>query len=186
MAEPLTRVPLALVQGTTVAWRFESADYLPADGWSLLYAFEGPSTLNVAAGADGAGFLTSLTGAQTAALLPGVYVWQGFASRSTPTVERVAVCAGSLEVVLDLQASPATGQQKTHARRMVELLEAVLEGRATDGQLRMSINGRSIDRIPPLELLAMRDRYRSEVRAEEAAAAQGVRPGRRRPIKARF
>lgn len=186
MADPLTRVPLALVQGTTVAWTWSHGDFAPADGWSLLYAFEGPSTLNKAATVEGTGFRVDLTGAETAALLVGFYKWQAFASRSTPPAERVAVGAGALEVCLDLQASAATGQQKTHAQRMIELLEAVLEGRATDGQLGMSINGRSITRIPPLELRQLLVVYRAELRAEAAAAAQGATPGKRRTIKVRF
>lgn len=186
MPQPLTRPPLALVQGTTVAWYFDEAGFAPADGWSLLYAFEGPSTLNVAATVEGTRFRVDLSGAQTSPLGVGAYLWQAFASRSTPTVERVQVGAGALEVFLDLQASTATGQQKTHARRMLEAIEAQLEGRASDGQKSMSINGRSLDRHTLAELMDARRIYLAEVRAEDAATAQGATPGKRRRIKVRF
>lgn len=184
MAEK-TRPPLVLVQNTTAAWRFEHADFDPSDGWSLLYAFEGPSTLNKAAVADGTGFAVSLTEADTA-LGVGVYVWQAFAERSTPTAERVLVAAGRMEVVLDLEASAATGQQKSFNRRMVEAIQATLEGTATAGQLSMSINGRSLNRIPLPDLMKALTYFEGRLRAEEAAEEQGAKPGRRRRIKVRF
>lgn len=186
MPDPLSRVPMALVQGTSVSWRWEDSDFNPADGWALIYAFEGPSPLNVAGVADGTGFLVSLTTVQTAGLGVGFYRWQAFAARSVPSVERVQVAAGALEVVLDLLVSTASTEQKSHARRMVEALEAALEGRATDGQKSMSINGRSIERIPILELSQLLATYRQRLRAEEAAEAQGATPGKRRRIKVRF
>lgn len=186
MPQPLTRVPTAIVQGVSVAWTWSNADYLPADGWGLVYAFEGPSSLDVAGVVEGDGFRVDLTTAQTAALLPGFYRWQAFVARAAPTAERELVAAGALEVCLDLEASAATGQQKSFARRMVEALQAQLEGRATDGQSAMTINGRSISRIPILELEQALTRFESKLRAEEAALAQGATPGKRRPIKVRF
>lgn len=186
MPEPLTRVPTCIVQGTSVSWRWSSSDFDPGAGWALDYAIEGPTNLDVLATAEGDGFRVDLAPDATSPLVAGFYRWQAFASNAGPPEERVLVAAGALEVVADYAASAGTVQLKTHARRMLEALEAVLEGRATDGQLRMSINGRSIDRIPLPELMAARDRYRREVAAETAAEEQGARAGRRRRIKARF
>lgn len=186
MPQPLTRVPTAIVQGVSVAWTWSNGDYLPADGWGLVYAFEGPTDFNAVAVVDGDGFRVDLTTVQTAALLPGFYRWQAFVARSVPTTERELVGAGALEVCLDLLTSSATGQQKSFARRMVEAIQAQLEGRATDGQSSMSINGRAISRIPILELEQILTRFESRLRAEEAALAQGATPGKRRPVKVRF
>lgn len=186
MPQPLTRVPTAIVQGVSVAWTWSSGDYLPADGWTLVYAFEGPSALDVAGVVDGDGFRVDLTTVQTASLLPGFYRWQAFVARGGPPAERELVGAGALEVCLDFLTSSATGQQKSFARRMVEAIQAQLEGRATDGQASMSINGRSISRIPILELEQILTRFEARLRAEEAALAQGATPGKRRPVKVRF
>lgn len=185
MPEPLTRVPREIVRLSTPAWRFENPEFAPADGWTLEYFFEGPSELNIVAVADGAGHLVELTALQTA-IATGSYAWQAIASRVTPTLERVLVATGRTEFLLNFGTDTTTGPQKSHAARMVEAIEAQLEGRATDGQRAMSINGRSLDRIPVLELMEIRAKYRMELRSEESALAQGATPGKRRRIKVRF
>lgn len=185
MPDPLTRVPLSLVANTSTSWRFEHSEFDPADGWALDYAFEGPAELDVAALVDGAGFLVELTEAQTA-LAAGSYRWQAFASNVGPPAERVQVAAGRLEIVEDLEAVTGAGEEKTHAQIMCEALEAQLQGRATDGQLRMTINGRSIDRIPMLEVEQLYNIYRRKAEGDRAALAQGARPGKRRRVQAVF
>lgn len=185
MPEPLTRVPREIVRLSTPAWRFEDSDFSPVDGWTVEYFFEGPSELNITAAPDGAGHLVELTALQTA-IATGTYGWQAIASRATPTLERVLVGTGRTEFVLNFGVDTTAASQKTHAARMVEAIEAQLEGRASDGQKSMSINGRSLDRIPVLELMELRAKYRMELRAEEAALAQGAKPGKRRRIKVRF
>lgn len=188
MPQPLTRVPREIVRLSTPAWRFEDPEFSPVDGWTLEYAFEGPSELNIVAVADGAGHLVQLTALQTA-IATGSYGWQAIASRAlapTYTLERVLVGTGRTEVLLNYGIDSSAQSQKTHARRMVEAIEAQLEGRATDGQKSMSINGRSLDRIPVLELMELRRTYRMELRAEETALAQGAKPGKRRRVKVRF
>lgn len=185
MPEPLTRVPREIVRLSTPAWRFEDPDYSPVDGWTVEYFFEGPSELNITAAPDGAGHLVELTALQTA-IATGAYGWQAIASRATPTLERVLVGTGRTDVLLNFGVDTTAASQKTHAARMVEAIEAQLEGRASDGQRSMSINGRSLDRIPVLELMELRAKYRMELRSEEAALAQGAKPGKRRRIKVRF
>lgn len=184
MAEPLTRVPREIVRLSTPSWRFEDPEFSPADGWSLEYAFEGPSELNITATADGAGFLVELTEFQTA-IATGSYAWQAIATRAAP-LERVLVGTGRTEFILNYGIDTTTGPIKTHAARMVEAIEAQLEGRATDGQKSMSINGRSLDRHSLAELMEARKTYRIEARAEEAALLQGRDPNKRRRIKVRF
>lgn len=185
MAEPLTRVPREIVRLSTVSWRFYDPEYLPTDGWVVVYAFEGPSELNVQAVNDGeGGHLVTLTSAMTA-IAPGAYAWQATASRAFP-LERVLVGQGRTDFLVDFGVASTLGEQKSHARRMVEAIEAQLEGRATDGQKSMAINGRSLDRHSIAELMDARSRYRMELRAEEAALAQGATPGKRRRVKVRF
>lgn len=185
MPEPLTRVPREIVRLSTPSWRFEDPEYSPADGWSVGYFFEGPSELNITATPDGAGHLVALTALQTA-IATGSYGWQAIASRTSPSLERVLVGTGRTEFILNYGLDTSTGPNKSHAQRMVDAIEAQLEGRASDGQKSMSINGRSLDRIPVLELLELRSKYRMELRSEEAAVAQGVKPGKRRRVKVRF
>lgn len=188
MPEPLTRVPREIVRLSTPAWRFEDAEFSPVDGWTVEYFFEGPSELNITAAPDGAGHLVTLTALQTA-IATGSYGWQAIASRAlapTFTLERVLVGTGRTEFLLNYGVDTTAASQKTHAARMVEAIEAQLEGRASDGQKSMSINGRSLERHTLAELMEIRATYRMELRSEEAALAQGATPGKRRRIKVRF
>ncbi len=188
MPAPLTRVPREIVRLSTPSWRFEDPEFSPVDGWTVEFFFEGPSELNITSTPDGAGHLVQLTALQTA-IATGSYGWQAIASRAiapTFTLERVLVGTGQTEVLLNYGVDTSAASQKTHARRMLDAIEAQLENRATDGQKSMSINGRSLDRIPVLELMELRRTYRIEVRSEEAALAQGATPGKRRRVKVRF
>lgn len=188
MAQTFTRPPREIVRLSTPTWRFEDPDYSPLDGWTIEYAFEGPSELNVIAVADGAGHVVALTALQTA-IATGSYGWQAIASRApapTFTLERLVVQTGRTEFLLNYGIDTSTGPNKSHAARMVEAIEAQLEGRASDGQKSMSINGRSLDRHTLAELMEARKVYRMELRAEEAALAQGATPGKRRRVKVRF
>jgi len=74
----------------------------------------------------------------------------------------------------------------THAVTMLAAIEAVLEGRITADVEAYTIAGRQITKIPIEQLLVLRDRYKSEVAAETAAAAIADGDGNPRKIKVRF
>lgn len=52
---------------------------------------------------------------------------------------------------------------KTHAEKMLEAIEAALEGRITDDYKTLKINNREITKHSFDELLRLRDYYRAEV-----------------------
>ena len=56
---------------------------------------------------------------------------------------------------------------ETHADRMINLIEAVLEGRATSEQKRIKINNREIEHHSFKELTDLRDYYRAEVKRQQ-------------------
>lgn len=58
---------------------------------------------------------------------------------------------------------------QTHATRMLELIQAQLEGRAVDGIDSATIGGKQISKIPLMELKRLEQIYRAEVKAEERA-----------------
>lgn len=62
-----------------------------------------------------------------------------------------------------------TTNAETHAKRMLELIEAVLEGRVIDGIESATIGGKQITKIPLIDLHALRLRYKAEVANEEKA-----------------
>lgn len=62
-----------------------------------------------------------------------------------------------------------TSTADTHAKRMLEIIQAVLEGRVVDGIESATIGGKQISKIPLLDLKRLEQTYRGEVAAEEKA-----------------
>ena len=77
--------------------------------------------------------------------------------------------------------STAAFDDRTHARTVLDAIEAVIESRATKDQERYSIAGRELWRTPIPTLLKLRQHYKAEVAAQEAAEAirNGLQTGRK-------
>lgn len=69
-------------------------------------------------------------------------------------------------------------EQPSFQERMLAAIEARLEGRISSDHQRYTVDGRSLDRIPILELQALRDKYRREVYQLQIKNGLRVRPRR--------
>lgn len=174
-----TREPAILRAGDT--WRWKRADltsFNPASGWTLSYVLiNSAGKIEFSATADGVDFLVDEAAADTASHAAGVYSWFAYVSNDP---DRFEVGTGTVEVRPDLAAA-AVLDTRSHARKVLEAIEAVLERRATKDQEEYSIEGRSLKRTPIADLVKLRDRYRAEVDSEIAAErlAQGLGTGRK-------
>ncbi len=181
-----TKEPETLRAGDTWKWRREDlADY-PAPTWTLTYRFKSPSSgFEITAAADGTYFDITVAASATAAYPAGEYDYIGRVSSGT---EKYTVATGRLTVTPDLAQNEAANpfDTRSHARKVLEAIEAVIEKRATQDQEAYTINGRSLQRTPVAELLALRDRYRLEVTREDDAAALAAGRGDRRRTFVRF
>lgn len=73
--------------------------------------------------------------------------------------------------------------EKSHAVKMLELIEARLEGRVLKEYNEYSIAGRSLKEMSMAELMVARDKYRRDVAAEKAA--ENIGKGLGNPYKVR-
>lgn len=154
--------PTQLHAGDSVAWARDARAYPSADGWSLLFSLRGAGTLDVAS-TGGEPYQFAAGASATKALPAGVYRWACYAIRGD---ERQTLATGELAVLPDLlQAAEIDG--RTHARRMLDLIEAALEKRIPKDQQSYEIDGMRLDRIPIERLEALRTRYRREVLAAQ-------------------
>lgn len=162
--------PSDIRAGDTAKWRREFDDYLATEGWVLGYTLVGAGAVySVTAVADGSDFTVDVPAATTAGWLPGAYRLHEYVSRGA---ERYTVSVGTLRVLQNLASLTSGADLRTHARKVLDSIEAWLESQAPVAGA-VEIAGRKIAHYPITDLLALRDRYRAEVRREESAPAGG-------------
>lgn len=159
-----TTEPASLNAGDTAQWLKTLADYPASEGWVLAYELvNAGQRIAFTATAQGDAHLVSVPAATTAAWVAGAY---DFRARVSKGADVFTVGTGRITI------APAFGtavDARSQARRTLEAIEATLEGRASSATAEYQIAGRQMKYIPVPELLTLRDRYRRDVRAEEAA-----------------
>lgn len=165
--------PASIVAGDTAKWLKSVADFPASAGWVLTYTLVNASQrYTFSAAPSGDEHLVTVDAATTAAWAAGDYALRG----------QVAL-AGEVYTVVQgrVTVQPAYGSAtdgRSQARRMLDAVESVLEGRAADSVAEYTIGGRQLKRIPLPDLLALRDRLRVDVAREDAATrvAAGLAP----------
>lgn len=173
-----SNVPAQLIAGDTWEWTRDLTDY-PRTTWTATYYFENKDkTFNVAGTGSTSVHSFSIAAATTAGYPAGRYKYR---LRVTDGTTVKSIEEGWVDVETD-PAAAGTRDVRSDARKMLDALNATLVGKATNDQLAMSIQGRSLSRMQPSELMNWRDRLRAEVRAEEQADNAGLG----RNIRVRF
>ena len=170
MTDIATNEPPQLFAGDTWQWRrLDLSDYSAAT-WTLKYRFKNAAGgFEVTASAyNTSQFDITVSAATTAALTAGTYDWTAFVTSGS---ERHTVDHGHLIVQPDLGAGSAATpvDRRSHAQKVLDAIEAVLESRATKDQQEYHIAGRRLIRTPIADLLLLRDRYRNETRRAQIA-----------------
>jgi hypothetical protein len=165
--------PLSIRAGDLVTWTKSLSDFPANAGWTLTYTLINATTkITIAASASGADHLVSVPAATSANYAAGIYTWM---ARVSKALELYTVAQGTIEILPNL-ATLTTFDGRSHARTMVEAIEAAIEGRASALQLEYEINGRRIKFMGPDELIKWLSFYRSEL-AKEAQAESLTRTG---------
>lgn len=181
MSIPLpTTEPISVFAGDFITWLKTLADY-PAPTYSLSYRLLGSGeALTISTTASGTDHLIEYPGASsTNPVVVGSDSWAAGFYTLTPIVTEVATSRRVTLPALPLTvlANPDTAtaaDTRSHARKVLDAVEAVIEGRASTDQKRVKVNSGGIDqdleRVPVSELLALRSRYKEEVMREESSA----------------
>lgn len=138
-------------------------------------AMRGPAAVTISATVESAQHALRVTAADSGDWVTGIYSYNVRVSKGAEVFE---VESGTLEILPDLNAQVAGVDGRTHAARVLDAIEAVIEKRATLDQERYSINNRELARTPIADLLKLRDVYRSEVARERHLARGGKLFGR--------
>ena len=182
-----TNVPAVLQLGDFWAWKKDNlaTDYPTAD-YSLSYEF------NLIDGATASNFTLTATESNdeyiievsnTTSYTSGEYNWVSYITRSSDSA-RIKLSEGFTEIQENYATT--TSSVRSHAKKVLDAIEAVIENRATMDQSSMSIAGRSLSRLTIDELLQFRDRYKAEYLKEVKKARIKNKKDSGNTIKIRF
>lgn len=164
--------PETLIAGDSYKATITSKTYTNDDGYTVVAKVLGPSgspvptTFNTTV-TDSETFELHLTPAQTTLLSAGSYRYSIIATDGT---DQYTIESGTFAVEAGIDLETRT-DLRTHERKVLDAIEAVLEGRATTDQEEMEIAGRRIKRTPLRDLLKLRDYYKERVMKQENAVA---------------
>jgi hypothetical protein len=152
-------IPNKITAGLTLSLAFGLANY-PGPQWSSLLLLRGAGQIDLEGLTDDKLHIISDSAANTSSWVPGNYFYSLRVTDGTDTHE---IESGSLEVRPDLAQADASFDGRAHAEKVLQSIEAVIEGRATRDQDSYRINNRELRRTPISQLLKLRDLYRHEV-----------------------
>lgn len=176
MSDIPTKEPTSVTAGDTITWLIALPDYPATDGWALNYALRGAAgNIDITATASGADYLVEITAANSAAWPFGNYQWTKYVEKGAgASLERVTL--GTNTIIINRNWAAVTGSidTRSHARKCLEAIEAVLEGRASRSDAEYEIDtGSGRRRLKSLtveELLKFHSHYQQFVRQEDEQA----------------
>ena len=185
-----TKEPNTLVLGDYWSWKRDdlATDY-PIGTYALTYEFHSDSggggtkkfTLT-AVEADDTYYIESASSTTTGYAV-GDYVWEAYITK-TSSSNRIMVDSGRTSITENLANTNA--DLRSHAKKVLDALQAVIENRSTMDQSSMSIAGRSLSRMSVDELLTFRNRYKAEYLKEIKLARIRNKQGSGNTIKVTF
>lgn len=174
---PLKSEPASIIAGDTISWQIALPDYPVTAGWTLKYNAVGAAgQFALDSSAAGADHAVAAAKGTTAAYPVGNYTVTKYVESAT---ERVTLGNFPLQVLPDLAAKTAAFDNRSHAKRVLDAIEAVLEGTASSDQQEFTIDGTTLKRKTVADLLKLRQFYKNEYDREVSAARiqQGLGPG---------
>ena len=162
--------PETLVVGDRWVWQRPDlvTDY-PTDQYALTYEFHidsgggGNHQFTITATETTLAYVVEVASTVTDNYTADQYKWYAFITRTSDS-ERVAVDNGMTTLVANFADTNA--DLRTHAKKVLDSIQAVIENRATVDQSSFTIAGRSLSRMTIEELFMVRDRYRAEFNEE--------------------
>ena len=163
--------PLEFIAGDRITWKRTDlgTDYAPAS-YSLKYSARlensGATEIEITANESGTDYIVEIGQSTSVGFKSGIYHWQAYITRTSDS-ERITIDSGTWEIKPNRDTTAS--DPRNHVRRVLDSIEAVIEGRATKDQENYSIQGRSLSRTPIPDLLILRDRYKAEYIREQRA-----------------
>lgn len=183
-------IPTSLTAGDSAQWDDEAfalnGSRYDSAGYALTYEVRGPKQLTVNAVAQGAGWRSSITTVQSAALIAGTYWWSAIISVAGI---RLTVGSGELVVLANLSAIATDGYDgRTMAEKSLADAEAALADLTASGKRvkKYQIGTRNAEYYTAAELLVAINYWRVRVMNEQTAKDIANGLGNPRTLLVRF
>lgn len=172
-----TSEPASVRAGDTITWRRALEDYPPSAGWTLKYRLLGSAgKYDITATNDNNTHLVSVPIATSAAYAAGEYALISWVEDGT---QRVTLPQSRITVLPDLAAATVSTDTRTHARKMLDAVDAALLSLSTGERLAV-VNAEVQSRKLSYDfngLMKLRNLFAAQVKEEEDA--ERVMSGRR-------
>jgi len=174
---PLTE-PRSFSVGDRVAWKRTNLTAYPNTEYTLSYVArrggDGATAFSAIATASGSDFVVEISSSTSASFTSGTYRWSSFLTRISDN-ERVELDSGTLVVHADKAVS--TDDPRSHAKKVLDAIESVIEGRAGKDQETLSVEGMTLHRTPIEDLLRLHSKYKGIYVREQRA--ESLRKGKK-------
>lgn len=179
--------PEKITQGITAVWERNDLSDFPADTWTAtLEAVMSGEHFQVVAAANGLNYRFTIAKTATDDLEVGIYNWQLFVDDGSVRymVEDYGYRGiGTVEVIPDFATQSSGLDDRSHAKIVLDAIEAVIEGKATKDKLSYTVTvfgeTRSMTDMTWTEILEVRRVYKTEYQQElDKEAAERGDPSR--------
>lgn len=175
-------VPASLTAGDTLKFTVELVEYDPSI-WTLRMALANATHHYSVNGSSQNGLhLITATSAVTANWVAGDYSTQLYVSNSAG--EQYTVLKGSMRLLPNLKTGPIDG--RSHVKKCLDAICAVLEGRLAGDEASYQIRGRSITKLTPEELITAKMHYERLYQQELSENILSEYAGSRKKIRFHF
>lgn len=179
MTDVMTDPPRAFVAGSTLQFRVNVSDY-PAPNWSAMFALITTDNAETFAGTNYGDGQHLFTLTPTQSDIPArLYRYQ---INVTDGTDRHTVRAGSIEVVANYEAVTGGLDDRSHAARIFDAINHLLEGKAKSDESSLAVGGRSLSTYTWDELVMNRGYFAHQMTDEERMA-RGYAPRGPRTIR---
>jgi len=172
MSETPTTEPTIFTAGDTVAWEISLADYPASTGWTLKYRLLSlAGKLDITSTANGDKHAVSISAVTSATYPPGDYQFQKYVEQGSGAgLIRHTLVGGTITIAPDLSAAAVPTDTRTFNKKMLDAIDAVLEGTASQAELQTetTIDGTTVrlQYAPREKLQEMRGVYGYKVYRE--------------------
>jgi hypothetical protein len=175
-----------LIIGDSLSVLDTHADYPASAGWILKYRFVpriSGAAIQLTSVAEGDSYRTTVSSSTTAGWTAGNYAWSKWVEKGS---ERKTLESGEIVFLPDPAQMTVGTDTRSHVEKVLDSIEAMLEGKATKDVQEYTIADRQLKHYTVPELLVWRDKYKAQLAAERAAKSLTKGTGLGRKILVRL